>query len=193
MNTRAYTLSQRELVTDKGAVRAIVITGFILATALGAYVRIPLPFTPVPITLQTFFVILSGAVLGRRLGGLTQGFYVFLGVSGMPIFQGYGAGLAHLAGPTGGYLAGFVVASYIVGAFTRRENPGLLRILGAMTAGLAGLFACGLTWLVVGYKMSPAQALLLGFVPFVPGAVLKIAAAAWIYSKLRIRTDALVR
>ena len=100
MITISSIFTHKNIIINKQAERAFLVTSFIILTALGAYVRIPLPFTPVPITLQTFFVILCGAILGKKLGSLTQTSYVILGTLGLPIFQGYGAGFLHLAGPT---------------------------------------------------------------------------------------------
>ncbi|MCH7819743.1 MAG: biotin transporter BioY, partial [Candidatus Marinimicrobia bacterium] len=96
---------------ESEAVRTVVLVGgFALLTALGALIRIPLPFTPIPITLQTFFVLLAGAMLGSKRGTLSQMVYVFAGAAGIPIFAGMSSGLALLAGPTGGFLAGFLLA-----------------------------------------------------------------------------------
>ena len=100
---------------------------FVALMSLGAYVRIPVFFTPVPITLQTLFVVLSGAMLGKKWGMASQAIYISLGAIGLPVFQGYGYGMGHILGPTGGYLAGFVLASYVVGSLTHstvlRVNP----------------------------------------------------------------------
>jgi len=93
---------KRELTGSKTLNIAIGVCFFLPLTALGAFVRVPLPFTPVPITLQTFFVLLSGAFLGRRSGSLTQLLYLVMGVCGAPIFTGAASGWIYLLGPTGG-------------------------------------------------------------------------------------------
>jgi biotin transport system substrate-specific component len=113
----------KEFISSKKAVAAIGVTFFVLATALSAYVRIPVPGSPVPITLQTFFVLLAGAVLGRKLGAASQIGYVILGAVGLPIFQGAGYGIAYLFGPTGGYLMGFAAAAY-ADIFPARPSQG---------------------------------------------------------------------
>ena len=174
---------------NKSLTRAVVVAGFIMLTALGAYVRIPIPFTPVPVTLQTFFVILCGAVLGRKLGSFAQVSYVMLGALGMPIFQGYGAGLLHIAGPTGGYLAGFIVAAFLTGMLADRE----CNVMLTMSAGLLAIYACGIAWLMAGYGFGFAKAVSLGVVPFIPGAVAKLLVASWIYSKIKFRTNEIIR
>ncbi len=195
MRTISSILNAREVIANKAAVRAILVVSFVMMTALGAYVRIPLPFTPVPITLQTFFVLLCGAVLGRKLGVLAQAGYVGLGVLGIPLFQGYGAGILHFAGPTGGYLVGFVAASFIIGKLSekRRDSRGFFYNFFAMLIGLLAIYACGVAWLAVGYKLSFAQAFLAGVVPFIPGALCKLIAASWIYTKIRARCEQVLR
>jgi biotin transport system substrate-specific component len=194
MHTISSIFTRKEVIANKSAIRAIFIVSFVAMTALGAYVRIPLPFSPVPITLQTFFVILCGAVLGRKLGVFAQVSYLALGGLGMPIFQGYGSGLFHFAGPTGGYLVGFVAASFVTGALIdrTRESLGISRVIFAMSAGLFTIYVFGITWLVIGYNFSLAKAISLGFVPFIPGAAAKLAIASWIYSKIHSRTNPLI-
>lgn len=159
---------------ESEAVRTIVLVGgFALLTALGALIRIPLPFTPIPITLQTFFVLLAGAMLGSKRGTLSQMVYVFAGAAGIPIFAGMSSGLALLAGPTGGFLAGFLLApsvvSYFIGGSSSR-----FRLIGALLAGTALIFLFGNLWL---WKLTGGtlmNTLTLGLVPFIPGAIVKI-------------------
>jgi len=172
-------LHGKDIIKSKACENAMLVTGFVIMTALGAYIRIPLAFTPVPITLQTFFVILSGAILGRRLGLFAQASYVMLGVLGLPIFQGYNAGVFYLAGPTGGYLLGFIAAAYVTG-FLARKN-----VVLAMSAGLFTIYALGVLWLAVGFGTGFKSAVLLGFVPFIPGAFLKLVMASLVYAKIK--------
>lgn len=103
----------------------LLVVGFALLTALGAQVRIPIQ--PVPITLQTFFVLLGGLMLGPNLGALAQVLYVSLGAAGAPVFAGEGVGRAYLLGPTGGYLLGFAASAWLVGQLIRALDvrPGL--------------------------------------------------------------------
>jgi len=159
---------------ESEAVRTIVLVGgFALLTALGALIRIPLPFTPSPIPLQTFFVLLAGAMLGSKRGTLSQMAYVFAGAAGIPIFAGMSSGLALLSGPTGGFLAGFLLApsvvSYFIGGSSSR-----FRLIGALLAGTALIFLFGNLWL---WKLTGGtlmNTLTLGLVPFIPGAIVKI-------------------
>jgi biotin transport system substrate-specific component len=152
---------------------------FALLTAAGARVVIPLPDTPVPVTLQTVVVLTAGVVLGGRLGLISMVFYVLLGTVGYEIFAGGRWGLQTVLGATGGYLVGFALAQPVVGWLTRRSGPAtLLSLLAAVTAGKAIIFACGLAWLAVGLGVSPARALELGLWPFMPWMALKLALAA---------------
>ncbi|MGH7550408.1 MAG: biotin transporter BioY [Gemmatimonadota bacterium] len=155
--------------------RAAGIAAFALLTAIGAFVRIPLPFTPVPITLQTFFVLAAGIYLGGRDAAASQGLYLGLGAAGLPMFAG-GSGLAHLLGPTGGFLLAFPIAAWLVG---RSLRPGdrLGRALIVLVSATGIVLALGATWLALVLGVGPNQALALAVLPFLPGAALKIAAA----------------
>ncbi|UCB56800.1 MAG: biotin transporter BioY [Candidatus Omnitrophota bacterium] len=179
----------REIALDRTASRVIGLCCFTILTALGAYVRIPLPFTPVPITLQTFFVLLSGAVLGKKWGALSQLSYLLLGIMGLPVFTGTGAGLSYLFGPTGGYLLGFVAASWIVGsALERRSANNTSRITLAILSGsLAGIYLFGISGLRLFLQCNFSKAVALGFLPFIPGDIIKIISAVFIYGKIQKR------
>ncbi|MBW1780556.1 MAG: biotin transporter BioY [Deltaproteobacteria bacterium] len=153
-------------------------------TAAGAYVMIPLP--PVPITLQTLFLYLSAALLGGRLGALSQVIYLLVGIIGLPVFAGGKAGLGVLLGPTGGYLIGFVVGAYVIGKFVKtRKGPGVIWIAFAMIAGTCVIYLFGVLQLMVIAKLSVDKAVAVGVLPFLIGDALKIAAADFITVKLR--------
>jgi biotin transport system substrate-specific component len=156
---------------------AILIVGFSLVNALAAQVEVRLPFTPVPITGQTFAVLLTGLLLGGRLGGLALIAYLAEGLVGLPFFAGGKSGLAYALGPTGGYLVGFVVAAYVVGrladrGWDRRVGTTLL----AMIIGNLIIYAAGLAWLV--RFVGPDRVLALGLVPFLAGDLVKVILAA---------------
>ncbi len=156
------------------------------ATAAGAYLIIPLP--PVPVTLQTFFMALSGALLGGRLGALSQVVYVLLGVMGLPVFAGGKAGLGVLLGPTGGYLVGFVAAAWLIGrGIQAGGRPGTLRIAASVCAGYVLVYAFGVAGLCLVARLSLVKALTVGVVPFLIGDVLKVAAVTLLVLKLRDR------
>ncbi len=156
---------------------AALVLGGSLLIALGAQAALHLPFSPVPITAQTLAVLLTGALLGSRRGALSVLAYLMEGLAGWPVFSAGRAGLAHLLGPTGGYLLGFVAAAYLTGYLAER---GWDRRVGttvlAMLAGNAALYAPGLAWLA--RFVGASQALTLGLYPFIIGDLLKIALAA---------------
>ncbi|MEW6556408.1 MAG: biotin transporter BioY [Elusimicrobiota bacterium] len=166
----------RVIVRDEKIEKVIWVSFFVLATAFGAYARIPLPFTPVPLTLQTFFVLLSGAMLGKKYGGLSQFLYFLLGGLGLPFFTSSGA----LWGPTGGYIIGFVIASWFVGFTIEKKWKVFYSLLVAdliiLTCG-----AINLSRFVGGLK----NAIVLGVFPFIVGDLMKILATVSILKFLK--------
>lgn len=179
MNTTlAPTLLERSLPRlDRRARDILLVVGGSLLVAGMAQVRIPLPFTPVPITGQTFAVLLVGAALGSRRGAASLALYLLLGLSGLPFFAGGAHGLAALAGPTGGYLVGFVAATWLVGLLAARGLD--RRIPSALLAFLAGelvIYLFGVAWLSI--YLGFAHAIAAGFLPFLVGDAIKLAAAA---------------
>ncbi|MBE3557617.1 MAG: biotin transporter BioY [Ktedonobacteraceae bacterium] len=162
-----------------GLVRdGLLIIGFSLFLALCARVSFHLPFTPVPISLQTLAVLLSGAALGSRRGALAMLVYLAEGIAGLPVFVG-GAGLAYLAGPTGGYLVAFPFAAFAVGwlceqGLDRRYLTSAL----AMLPGSVIIYALGMAWLAVLLHGNLTRAFVLGVLPFIPGDLLKLIVAA---------------
>ncbi|RLI26967.1 MAG: biotin transporter BioY [Candidatus Hecatellales archaeon] len=151
---------------------------FAALTALGAYVYIPLPLTPIPVTLQTFFIYLSALILGGRLAALSQALYVLLGCLGLPVFAGGKAGIGVLFGPTGGYLAAFIPAAYVAGRVCKAGRP--LRTLTGLTTATIIIYAGGTLqlWILMntiyGEGLGFMEALTLGVLPFIPGDTLKI-------------------
>lgn len=150
-----------------------------LLIELTALVAIPLPGNPVPLTLQTLGVLVAGGALGLRRGAISAAVYVVLGVVGLPVFAEGRAGLAVIWGATGGYLLGFVVAAALVGrlaelGWDRRPGAALVAaLLGSLVIHLLGV-----PWLAFVTGMGPAEAVATGLVPFLPGDLLKVAAAA---------------
>ena len=140
-----WEFGNQEIVLNKTVCAVIGVTFFTLFTISGAYIRLPLPFTPVPVTLQTFTVLLAGAVLGRKLGISSQVLYVALGCTGLPVFANAQAGLLYLMGPTGGYLIGFALAAWVIGLIIGEKKAGFIKILSAMFLGEVILFS--LVWL----------------------------------------------
>ena len=153
-------------------------------TAIAAQVSIPLPFTPVPFTLQPMVVLIGGAALGARLGMASQVLYLALGMAGFPVFavSPLPQGILRLLGPTGGYLMSYPFAAYLTGALAERGFDRNYRTsVVAMAAGLAVIFACGVAWLAWFTRPVPAGldgALRTGLYPFIPADIVKICLAA---------------
>lgn len=152
---------------------------FLFATVLGAFVEIPLPFTPVPVTLQTLAVLAGAAWLGSGWSLGVQGAYLGAGAAGISVFAGAAMGAAHLAGPTAGYLWAFLPASLLVGSlWPRAIRAGLWARVSLMASGALLILASGAVWLAVLLHLDFRQALIMGVLPFLPGEVLKVACAA---------------
>jgi biotin transport system substrate-specific component len=148
----------------------VSVVGFALLTALAAQVRIPVPGSPVPVTLQTLAVLLVGFCLRPWEAAATIGLYLVAGLAGLPVFA------AAWGGSTAGYLVGFLIAAPLVSALSRGRCDRLGRLGVAALAGTAVIFLCGVSWLaLVMGGLKPA--LTAGLVPFIPGAVLKMAVA----------------
>ena len=148
-----------------------------LVIALSAQVAIPLPFSPVPVTGQTFGVLLVASLLGRVRGTAAVLAYLAEGAAGLPVFAGAAAGPAKLLGPTGGYLAGFALGAYVCGWLAERGwDRAPLRTTASMILGNIAIFALALPWLARFVGASNVWAL--GFWPFLPGDIVKIGLAA---------------
>lgn len=178
--TLAPTLLSRSLPRLQWRVRDILLViGGSLCVAGMAQVRISLPFTPVPITGQTFAVLLVGAALGARRGAASLLLYIIQGLIGLPFFAGGASGLAYFLGPTGGYLVGFIVAAGLVGLLAAcgldRHIPSALL---SFLAGEAIIYLIGVSWLSIYLGLPHAFAA--GLLPFLLGDVIKLFAAGLI-------------
>ena len=153
-------------------------------TAAASQNSVPLPFTPVPFTLQPMVVLLGGAALGARLGLAAQVVYLVAGIAGLPVFAASAVlppGALRLLGPTGGYLMSYPLAAFVTGLLAQRGfDRRYLTSAVAMGAGLLVIFAGGVTWLA--FLASPAvgfeTALRTGFYPFIPADIFKVLVAA---------------
>jgi len=153
--------------------------------ALCARVTLPLPFTPVPLTLQNLGVLLVALALGGRRGFAALALYLAEGAMGMPVFNPTGpGGLAQLMGPTGGYLMMYPLVAYVAGTLAERGTRTFLRSALAATVAELLLFAGGIGWLIVGWHQPPARAFLLGGYFFLFAEVAKIMAAAALSDRL---------
>ena len=147
---------------------------FALLTALGAHVAVPLGISPVPMTLQTLFVLLAGALLGPTAGAASQLLYLCLGVAGVPVFAMGGAGLPWIFGPTGGYLMAFPLAAALVGWISGPDG-GTLRMAIALAIASSVIFVMGAGWLSVVTDLGPGALFATAVQPFLVGAVVKAA------------------
>lgn len=163
-------------------------TVFAVLTSLGGWILIPLPITPVPFTLQVFFVLLSGAILGARLGAFAQMIYLLFGLVGLPVFAGGESGPGVLVGPTGGYLFGFVVAAYVTGKITQTKRSTCLAwMIFATLSGLFPIYLLGEIGLWMWLRSSVAIQLMVGVIPFLPGDIIKAIVAAYIASRKQLK------
>ncbi len=160
---------------------ALAIGGSLL---LAVSAKIAVPFYPVPMTLQTLAVLVLGAALGARLAAAAVALYLIEGLVGAPVFAGAAGGPAYMAGPTGGFLVGFLVAAATVGFLAERGwDRSWPKLLAAMTLGHALVFAFGFVWLAA--LIGPARAFAAGVAPFVAATVVKtllacaLVSAAW--------------
>lgn len=154
-----------------------LVFGFSLLTAASAQVVIPVG--PIPITGQTFAVLLAGALLGSRLGAITMIAYLIEGASGLPFFSGGQGGLLHLMGPSGGYLVAFPAAAFITGAFAEHGwDRKFLTAAAAMAVGSLLIMLSGWLWFSLVMRTSPAITLFATVLKFIPGDIIKISLAA---------------
>jgi biotin transport system substrate-specific component len=168
-----------------GAFRAVAVLFVTVLTIVAAQVSVPLPFTPVPFTLQPMVVLLGGAALGSRLGMTSQILYIAIGLAGLPVFaaspvlpQGFG----RILGPTGGYLMSYPIAAFVAGYLAERGfDRRYLTSVVAMGAGLAVIFACGVAWMAFGApRVGLSAAIATGLVPFIPADIVKVCLAAMV-------------
>jgi biotin transport system substrate-specific component len=180
MNTyaKAETLTGAWLAPVDAVKSVALVVAFSLFIALSAQVVIPLPFTPVPITLQTFAVLLTGALLGSRLGALALVAYLLEGAAGLPFFRGANGGWLYLAvSPTAGYLLAYPLAAFLTGWLAERGWDRKF-LTAAAAIGLGSIVILFGGWLGLLRFYSAGQAFALGVAPFIIGDILKIALAA---------------
>ena len=152
-------------------------------TAVGAYIHVPIG--PVPIVFSTLFVILSGLLLGSRWGPASMGLYLLVGAIGIPVFAGGKGGFAHFLGPTGGYLLGYLLASWITGLISERFHGLFIWDVIAVVIGSLILYGCGVPWLKIVTQMSWPKTLLVGMVPFLIGDAIKASVAVILARSVR--------
>ena len=183
-------LSHRPLPLENSLLGRIVLT--IAATefvALCAHVSLPLPFTVVPLTLQTFAVILVGMLFGPVVGFSSMVLYLAEGATGLPVFSPHGlGGIAQLVGPTGGFLVSYPLAAACAGLFTRKVRLSNSNFRNGIIAGIVAsvpIFVLGALWISHYQSLGISTSWQLAVVPFLPGEVIKITAAAGIFSSMQ--------
>ncbi|MCC7553542.1 MAG: biotin transporter BioY [Methanobacteriaceae archaeon] len=168
-----------------------IFMAFIMAciTGIMSQIIIPLPWTPVPITGQTFAVLIAGLFLGRKYGVLSQILYILIGITFLPWFAGMSGGIETLLGSTAGYLIGFIFASYFVGYISEKYTSSRNFLKMTATIGIANfilIYVPGLTGLAIwsyttqGILLNPVDLMMMGLVPFIIGDIFKIISAGFI-------------
>lgn len=146
---------------------------------------VPLPFTPIPISLTNLAIYLTAYALGCKYGTISYVIYLLLGTAGLPVFSGFTGGLSKLAGPTGGYLIGFILTAAICG-FSADHSGGKRTIqLAGMVFGTLAAYLFGTVWLCAQMNLTPVQGLIAGVIPYLPGDFIKILLAAVIGNNIR--------
>ncbi|RCK76568.1 MAG: Substrate-specific component BioY of biotin ECF transporter [Ignavibacteriae bacterium] len=181
MNNNNFITQKLVLVKSENLIKDIaVILLFSVLTAIGAWIEIPTK--PVPFTLQTFFVLLSGAILGARKGFYSQLIYLSMGLIGLPVFAGFSAGILKMIGPTGGYLLSFPLSAFITGYLINKRNS-YFWALFSVTVGMILVFLLGTIYLNFVYFKDIYKSIAYGFVIFSWWDAIKIIAVASIYKK----------
>lgn len=175
----AYAVLSTRILPRTKLLTVASIVVFASLTALAAQIRFYLPDNPVPITGQTFAVLLSGAVLGPWAGAGSQALYVGLGALGLPVFADRNGGWEYFTGATFGYLVGFIAGAWLVGYLAERgADRNLVSSLAAFVAGNAVIYSLGVWWLMIFLDVGLERALITGMVPFLAGDLLKILGAS---------------
>jgi len=162
---------------------------FAALCAAGAFITIPIPGSPVPVVVQNLFVVLAGLLLGPLGGGSAVLLFICLGALGFPVFSGGRGGLAHLAGPTGGYILGYLVAAVLDGFIAKKR--GLLRCAIGSALGFISILAIGVVRLKLLKNVDWTKALAAGVLPFLPGDAIKAVICALVAAKLGPFVDSL--
>jgi biotin transport system substrate-specific component len=175
--------TERHAIVDRSpaataAVNAAVVLAFATVIFIAGQIRIPLPFTPIPITLQTLAVYLGAAWLGAGRGVSGPLVFAIVAAAGLPVLSGFQAGLT---GATAGYILGWMLAAFLIGRVLGGKDLPAWRVAGTMAVGSALVYTCGVLHLMLLLEVSFAQAMVMGFLPFLPGDTLKIAAATAAY------------
>ncbi len=171
---------------NKLSLRKITLSSLFAAlTAVGAFITIP--FSPVPLSLQTFFTLLAGMTLGSSIATTSQVIYVLLGAIGLPVFAGLRGGMGVLLGPTGGFLWGFIISAYLMGKLveSRKSEKNMTFYFLVGLEGTLFIYLIGILQLSLVTAIGIKKALMVGLLPFVLGDIMKLIAASFLASKLK--------
>jgi len=167
---------------------------FAALTAVCSQIMVPLPFTPIPINLALLAVWVCGGVLGAKKGALAIIVYILLGVVGVPVFVGLNAGLGALAGPTGGYIVGYIPSVIVFALLVkrgesqergRRSVKGFIMMIVRGLPAMASCYVLGTAWFMITTGMGLIESLVICVIPFIPGDVLKVIVAVAVIGALR--------
>jgi biotin transport system substrate-specific component len=162
----------------------ILVSIFTAILAVLAYIAFPLPFSPVPVTGQTFGIMLVGLVLGRKRGVVSVLLLIVLGIMGIPVFSGARAGLGVVFGPTGGYILSWLLAVIVTDAIYSKFRSFKGALLAAFMGGVVTVYAIGVPWLALSTGMTLPAAIAAGALPFIPGDLFKVFAVALTVGRL---------
>ncbi|MCL2592318.1 MAG: biotin transporter BioY [Defluviitaleaceae bacterium] len=158
---------------------------FIALMCISAIISFPVPFSPAPITMQTAVVFLVALLLGKNLGTLVMTVYLLMGTLGMPVFSGFGSGIGHILGVTGGFLIGFIPASFVIGFLNEKlRTQKVVKASASCIAGLIIIYLFGVVWFSVVSGTNFVSALFVVGTPFIPGDLIKMVLAIIIYIKI---------
>jgi len=167
--------------------REMILTAiFSTLTIVFAQISIKLPFSPIPITMQTLAVCLAAAILGKKYGTISQIVYVLTGVIGLPVFSGFNSGLGALLGPTGGYIVSFPFTAFIIGyIMEKNKRSSKLSMFFSMLCGLVVCYTFGTLWLGFSLKLSFSKALVAGIGWYLPMDIIKVFLASFLAYNVR--------
>ncbi len=156
----------------------------LFAALTAVFSQIIIPIGPVPINLALLSVFICGGVLGWKKASLSMVIYILLGIAGVPVFSGFQGGLAKIAGPTGGYIVGYLIAAFVIGIITDKFGRKILPLICSMILGLILCYAFGTIWFVLLMNQGIVASLMTCVIPFLPGDAVKIAAAVIVVKAL---------
>ncbi|TYB30816.1 MAG: biotin transporter BioY [Candidatus Mcinerneyibacterium aminivorans] len=170
----------------KYEIKNLILTALFSALiAISAYIIIPIPFSPVPITAQTIIVMLAGSLLSSVHAGTSVLIFLLMGAVGLPVFSKGQSGVGTILGPTGGYLIGFFLAVIAISLLTKNKKNFKRFLTANIIGGVIIIYTAGVLWLSFISNIGIKKALLVGAVPFLPGDILKVILASFLANKLK--------